>query len=332
MDRGSLRLRTLSSLPEGMLDCEVRDLAQLLEGPTLINLPGKVPEPLFLSTLLHGNETTGIRSIQQVLKELDLGQLPRALSILIGNVEAASRNERRLRGQPDYNRIWSRGDTPEHSIAREVLDRMAAVNVFACIDIHNNTGRNPHYAIVATRDDAHLSLARRFGSRIVYSTFPDSSCSVAFSELCPSITIEAGKVDDASGVQHVSTFLRECILDPGPADGDIEPYDLLHTVAVVKLREDCSVGLLGQQADVELLPDVDRFNFNLLDPGTTLGRARNDECFFIEASEARDNVSEYLVVEGGHLQTAKPLIPAMLTTDCEIIKLDCLCYFMERLL
>jgi succinylglutamate desuccinylase len=78
----------------------------VLPGPALIHLPGRRIPPLFVSVLLHGNEDTGWLAAQSVLKKYATVELPRALSLFIGNVEAARTGLRRLDGQPDYNRVW----------------------------------------------------------------------------------------------------------------------------------------------------------------------------------------------------------------------------------
>jgi succinylglutamate desuccinylase len=186
MSETELELQVLPSLPEGFLECGSRDLYKVLGGPTLIHLPGNQPgPPVFICTLLHGNETTGFEALQDILMHYG-GRPPRPVSIFIGNVSAARYGERFLPGQPDYNRIWTGGQSHEYQghevmIARQVLELMKELDVCACIDIHNNTGRNPHYAIIATRETPHLALARRFSDRVVYATYPDTSCSVAFS-------------------------------------------------------------------------------------------------------------------------------------------------------
>ena len=99
----SLELRELQALPKGFLEASVADLHALLGGPTLIHLKGPQP-PLFVSTLLHGNETTGIDALQTVLRDYAGTGLPRALSIFIGNTAAAAKGKRLLPGQPDFNR------------------------------------------------------------------------------------------------------------------------------------------------------------------------------------------------------------------------------------
>jgi hypothetical protein len=71
-------LTVLDSLPEGLLACEATDLHRVLDGPTLIHLPGRRPEPLFVSVLLHGNEVTGWQAARELLQEYQQRELPRA--------------------------------------------------------------------------------------------------------------------------------------------------------------------------------------------------------------------------------------------------------------
>jgi succinylglutamate desuccinylase len=110
--------------------------------------------------LLHGNEDSGVVALQSVLRAYGQRLLPRALSILIGNVAAAREGLRRLDHQPDYNRVWPGGkahtETPEYAAMQQVHSLMQARGVFASIDIHNNTGLNPHYCVISRLDQAAL--------------------------------------------------------------------------------------------------------------------------------------------------------------------------------
>jgi hypothetical protein len=48
-------------------------------------------------------------------------------------------------------------------------------------------------------------------------------------------------------------------------------------------------------------------------------------------NEAGEEIGErFFVIEDRELRIRRPVIPAMLTLDCEIIHQDCLCYLMER--
>jgi hypothetical protein len=99
-------LNEMNHVPEELLTAKAEDLLDILKAPTLIHLEGANPQPLFICTLLHGNETTGFYAIQQLLKKYKEKTLPRAISIFIGNITAAKEGQRRLDSQDDYNRIW----------------------------------------------------------------------------------------------------------------------------------------------------------------------------------------------------------------------------------
>jgi hypothetical protein len=138
-------LTQYEALPPGLLDLPAARLGEVLPGPTLIHLPGRRTPPLFVSVLLHGNEDTGWLAAQSVLKKYAAAELPRALSLFIGNIEAARSDLRRLDGQPDYNRVWPGSEEAhpaELAMMQRVVDVMCARGVFASIDIHNNTGLN----------------------------------------------------------------------------------------------------------------------------------------------------------------------------------------------
>ncbi len=53
------KLEQLDHVPDGLLDVAPELLHTVLPSSTLIHLKGKQQAPLFISVLLHGNETTG---------------------------------------------------------------------------------------------------------------------------------------------------------------------------------------------------------------------------------------------------------------------------------
>ena len=188
-------------LPDGLLEAKTTDLHELLGAPTLIHLQGERKEPLFISTLLHGNETTGFYAIQRLLKEYQGKALPRSVSLFIGNVEAAAADQRRLDHQPDYNRIWPgshHDDCAEKDMMKTVFNIMRKRKTFASIDIHNNTGYNPHYACVNILNPHCIQLAGMFGNTVVYFTSPKGVQSAAFSDFCPAVVLECGQSGEAA--------------------------------------------------------------------------------------------------------------------------------------
>lgn len=331
-------LTVYDHLPEGLLARPAYLLHEVLPGPSLIHLPGRREAPLFVSVLLHGNEDTGWRAIQSILEKHAASGLPRALSVFIGNLEAARRGLRRLDGQPDYNRVWPGAvdpDLPECRMAREVVDDMARRGVFASVDVHNNTGLNPHYACVNDLGQPHLHLATLFSRTVVYFRRPLGVQSAAFARLCPSVTVECGKAGSAGSLEHAAEFLEACLhLSEFPAHAvPAQDIDLFHTVATVKVPDGLSFGFGAPDRDIDFLPQLDHLNFRELERGALLGHVRPGSRACLQAvDEEGGEVGERLFdCGGGQIRLKTPLMPAMLTRDERVIRQDCLCYLMERL-
>jgi len=328
-------LTIIEELPDGFLEVEAQRLDELLNGPTLIHLAGERPEPLFISIMLHGNETTGLLAIQALLKRYQEHDLPRALSIFVGNVSAAALKQRRLDGQHDYNRIWTeQGDDQEHQMSTQVIEQMRQRRVFASIDVHNNTGLNPHYACINSLAPQFTRLASLFGRTVVYFTKPDGVQSKAFSALCPAVTLECGQPANAYGVEHASRYIETCLKLEQISEEPLEQHsiDLFHTVAIVKMPQDTRFGFSNNKTDIELLSEIDRFNFVEQPAGTRLGILHKNNARLECINEAGEEVNEqYFSYENNHIELALPVMPSMLTLNEQVIRQDCLCYLMERL-
>lgn len=328
-------LHITDTLPEGLLDCEAAQLHQHLSGPTLIHLPGRREQPLFVSVLLHGNETTGWEAIRSLLRDYRDRELPRALSLLIGNTSAAAQGLRRLDEQHDYNRVWAEGDSAEHAMAKLVVAEMRGREVFASIDIHNNTGLNPHYACVNVLDHRFFRLALLFSRTVVFFTQPAGVQTSAFAELCPAVTVECGQPGVPHGTEHARQFVEDVLhlaefeTRPVPA----QDIDLFHTVAVVRVNENASFSYTREDVELALLDDLDHMNFRELPAGTSFGRLGKESlaCLDVQDEKGNDAAARFFVAAGGELRTACAVMPSMLTLDERVIRQDCLCYLMERL-
>jgi hypothetical protein len=326
-------------LPDGLLEVAADGLAELLGGPTLIHLPGRRPEPLFVSVLAHGNETTGFNAVQSLLQKYLHQELPRALSLFIGNVDAARQGQRYLEGQPDYNRVWPgtmHAECEETRMLQRVIDSMRARGAFASIDIHNNTGINPHYACINRVDNRFLHLASLFSRTVVYFIRPLGVQSMAMSRVCPAVTIECGKPNHEYGTAHARDYIDACLHLQALPDHPVASHDvdLFHTVATVKIPEQVSFGFADEAGDLCLLSDIDHLNFRELPTGTPLGWLRDGASLQLDVRDDNDQdvQDRYFAVTENRLVTARPLMPSMFTLDKDIIRQDCLGYLMERLL
>lgn len=331
-------LVTLNHLPDGLLDLPAARLHERLDGPTLIHLPGRRPEPVFVSVLLHGNEDTGWEAMRQVLAKYGRYGLPRALSLFIGNVAAARVGMRQLDGQVDYNRVWP-GTTdvhrPEAEMMRAVVNDMARRRPFASVDIHNNTGINPHYACVNRLQPQFLQLATLFSRIVVYFLRPLGVQSAAFAPLCPAVTVECGKPHTVQGVRHAADFIEACLnLAAFPTHPvAAQDIDLYHTVATVQIPAHLSIGFEPAEADIVFPAKLDHLNFRELPAGSELGRVRPGlgRPLLVTDEEGRDVAQRLFDWNGDRLRLRRRLMPAMLTLDERVIRQDCLCYLMERL-
>jgi len=334
-------LQELYGLPDGLLDTETRDLARILAGPTLFHLKGEREPALFVSVLMHGNETVGWEGVRSLLKSylarFGRLRLPRSLSLFVGNVAAATAGVRHLPDQPDYNRVWPGTElphTPEHDLMQRVVDIMAARGVFASVDIHNNTGCNPHYGCVNVLDNRYLHLASLFSRTVVYFIRPKGVQSIAMAQLCPAVTLECGKVGERHGTDHAREYLDACLHLSSLPEHRVpaQDIDLFHTVAQVKVPEQVSFGFPPVDADVLFSPELERFNFRELPRGTALGKVIVNDGFRLDVrdEEGRDVAERYFHLEEGEIRLKQPVMPSMLTRDEAVIRQDCLCYLMER--
>ena len=328
-------LTILDHIPNGLLELEADQLCTILSGPTLIHLQGRRENPLFLSVLVHGNEQTGWLALRRLLNKYEGKTLPRALSVFIGNIDAAAQRLRHLPGQPDYNRVWDQGDTPEHQLMTEVMDEMRQRKPFASIDLHNNNGRNPHYACVTRLDPVWLQLANLFDRNVVYFTKPDSVQSNAFSSICPSVTVECGRPGEPHGIQHAFEFADACLHLSHIPNHPVTAHDmdLLHTVATVKIPDSTEFGFAVDGLPLNLHAKLDDFNFREIPAGTSLGTVspKLKEPVIVTDHENKLVTEHFFHIVDGQLLTCRPTIPAMLTCDVEIVRQDCLCYLMERM-
>ncbi len=333
-------LTVLDYVPDGLLQKNADELHEILSGPTLIHLPGGKLRPLFISVLLHGNEPTGWEAIKSYLtpylKNQQTNKLPRALSLFIANVSAAKEGKRVLKGQLDYNRVWSQHDSEEGRMMSSILQQMKEKRVFASIDIHNNTGKNPHYACINRQEHDFFQLAHLFSRTVVYFIKPDTVQSMAFSKLCPAVTVECGQPEHKFGVQHAKNYIEQAMAlgeftnQPMKA----EDFDLYHTMAIVKVPGQFGISFdPANITDINFDTDVDKLNFTALKGGEVLAKIDSGKKIFLQAvnEQGIDVAARYFDYSNGEIRTRISVMPSMLTTKEEIIRQDCLCYLMEKI-
>jgi len=327
-------LNEMSHIPEAFFNAQVDELQDLLGAPTLFHLDGINKQPLFICTLLHGNETTGFYAIQRLLQQYRNQELPRAISIFIGNVAAAKENQRHLDTQDDFNRIWPgshHSDSAEKDMMQIVTRIMMKKKPFASIDIHNNTGKNPHYGCINNLNPHGLVLASKFSNIAVYFTDPKGVQSSAFSDFCPSVVLECGQAGDQSGEDHALQYLDTILNLEDLSSHNNETLSLYHTIARVIIPKTVSIG--DGNKDVNLNVELEEKNFHAIQPGTEFAsiNSSKDKTIIVKNESHEDITGEYIERKNDKLRLKKAITLAMFTTNERAIRQDCVCYFMEEL-
>ena len=320
-------LRRIDCLPPGLLDVEAPALNDWLGAPTLLRLKGRERTPILISVLLHGNETSGWDGLRHVLRR-HAAALPRDLLILIGNVEAAAAGVRTLPDQADFNRIWR----PASGVAKEVLAGIGDEPLMAVVDLHNNTGKNPDYAVLTDLSPGSLGLAQLYGRVGVIVEEPDTVLTRAFAGRAPSIALELGPVGDPEANARAARYLNSLLdLAEVPA-GRLGDLRLFRTLARVHPPADAVFGFAGAdlgEFDLVLNGGIEASNFSQLPAGTEFGRAKSGFTLQVLDNNHRDVTDHFLEVRDGRILAARSLTPAMYTTDASVVRQDCLCYLME---
>ncbi len=332
MTRMALPLDQYDRLPERLTEITSREVRSVLPNPSLITVKGRRPQPLFLSTLLHGNETTSFEVLQELARRYRTQAPERSLLIFVGNVAAAEQGVRHLDREPDFNRIWSGVTGAYGELAERVVDIARAAEPFASIDVHNNTGDNPLYGCVNLLRPADLQLAARFAPRGVFYRNPPTTQSMAFSRICPAITLECGQSGDTDGLAGALDLIDYAMgLDdfdqhpPGPAD-----LMLFETIGRVVVDPGASISFGTPGAELILRADLETLNFRHMEAGTpwaSLGG--NMRPLSVVDEHGADLTSQFFRFTGDKVSLTKDVVPAMVTPDQSIIRSDCLCYLMR---
>ncbi len=330
-------LHVLHTPPADLYATPADRLAERLPGPTLLYLQGAQDPPLFLSVLLHGNETSGWDALRSVLASAR--PLPRSVMLFVGNVEAAARCVRSLPGQVDFNRIW-RGKHADTTLVSALLSQLAAQPLFAALDIHNNTGRNPHYSVITQITPQTLGLAYLFSDKAVLVEEPDSVLTRAVQAYCPATTVEVGPVNDPQSVTRTIDLLERYLrLETVPQERP-DNLTLLRSLARVHVVDnvefdfaDAADAARLSKDDLVLTAGMEAVNFHPVLAGTEFGFTRKPlhRALKVLDPEHRDVTAEFLREEHGDISLTRQVIPAMYTTDRDVIRQDCLCYFMETI-
>jgi hypothetical protein len=324
-----------SDLPESEIE-----FLQSLGGPTLIAMPGEDPtRTRVATTLLHGNEPSGLRAMHRWLRG---GGHPVTNALLfIASVGTALREPhfsyRQLPDNRDFNRCFSPPwIDAAGELAQEVLAAIVATEPECLIDLHNNTGHNPAYGVAARLGEAELGLVALFADRVVHAPLSLGTLVEATIDACPSMTIECGRSGDpeADDVARkgLKTFLER---DDLSLRSTTRPMRVLEEPVRVCVTSDISLSFADKanpDSHLTISSDIDRHNFEILPPGAPIGWLQPGTAWPLDARrpDGSECSREMFRIKNGVLETCHEFIPIMMTTKPAIAKSDCLFYAAQE--
>lgn len=333
------RLRVLEIAGREAVPDTPEALLRRAGGPCVLRVPGRDGgRTRAVSTLLHGNEPSGLRALHALLHE---GFVPAVdLLAFLGSVEAALApppfSRRALPGHADLNRCFAPPyEEGERALAGEVLACLREAAPEALVDVHNTTGHTPPYGVGTIVGDEQLHLVSLFAGAYVHSDLRLGTLVEATEREFPSVVIECGMAGDPASDALARAGLERFLGAAGlsPRREAVSRVQVVGRPVRVNVRTGARLAF-GEGpvpgADLTVLSDIDGRNFKPMPPGSLIGWVGGGAWpLWAVGAEGRDVSRDLFNARGSSLETRREIIPIMMTTDPEIARSDCLFYVVH---
>ena len=335
------RFHTWKDPEASQLPDTVTGFLAALSGPAHIHVSGEDSTRCrFATTLLHGNEPSGLLAVFALLKK----RVRPAVDIhfLIPGIDAARQPPgfrcRMLPQHKDLNRCFgpAGGDSEQELLAREILQRLESFRPESVIDIHNTSGSNPPFGVCIFRDQRHDALVSLFTHRIIVSDLKLGALMEISNARMPVVTIECGGSQDEESHRLAIAGLERYIttpdvLSPGQTGLSLEYFR--HPIRL-ELKPGCDIAYGDHSllpAGITLLPDIEDYNFGYVDGSNQLGFVSGDidSILSIRSPLGNQPASALFEQHQGAIFPSRRLKLFMITTNPEIARKDCLFYLVR---
>ena len=311
-----------------------------LQRPTVVRVAGRDrSRTRALSTLLHGNEPSGLFALHRWLLEQHTPEVD--MLFLLGGVTPAKMPPtltlRQRPGGLDLNRCFKEPfEGEEGAIAEAMLAELGTAKPECLLDVHNTSGAGPAFAVTITNDAAHQALASLFTDRLVMTDLRLGALMEYSEQEVPTVTIECGGSEDEQAHQRAYEGLvrytsRPDVLSLEKADWDVT---VLRNPIRVELAPEATIEYRPEPtglADLTFPPDIERRNFGVVSPDEPLGWVGEKGLGMLTAisHNRTEDMNRVLRVRDGQIYPAQSLKAFMITTNPVIAKSDCLFYAVK---
>lgn len=313
-----------------------------ISGPTVIDISGlDQTRTRVITTLIHGNEPSGLMAIHRWITNLSATQRPVTnLRFIICSPEAAAKSphfsHRFLDDGKDLNRCFSSTQTDGYYLrAQYIKDAINEVSPEAVFDIHNTSGIGPAFAVVTEKSELALSYTSLFCHSLILSDIKLGALMEQDFD-CQVITIECGGANDQQshevayeGICHIAQIenIGQChhIRD---VDVFLKPLRLQLSTDIELNYAKVDEGYPG----VTLLEDIEQINFSTFRKGHMLGwvDSKGLDNFKVMTPKGNNVTDEYFALRGNQVISKIDLDIFMATRIEKIAKSDCILYLVPH--
>ncbi len=314
----------------------VEEFLQKLGGPTFLWFPGiDSTRTRAVSTLLHGNESSGVRALHRWIRE---GHQPHVnVLCFIGSIGAALTDphfsHRCALSGKDLNRCFRAPfEGWEGAVAQALLEELDRIQPETLIDIHNTSGRSPAYGVTTRNGAMQETLAGIFCNHLIVTDLRLGTLMEATETAWPTVTIEVGGAQDPQAHKLAYRGFTQYALAKNLSNLS-SAVTVAHHPIRVELQKGASMTYAAApvaEVDLTLLPDIDRLNFGILSKEEPLGwiGPRGLEALWARNATGENLTSSLFSIDNGELRLAHPSRIMMATTNPDIAQSDCLFYIL----
>ena len=314
---------------------DAEEFLSLLSGPVWIRIPGRDPgTPRMMTTLLHGNEPSGLLALTRLLEEGVVPAVDLLCAVLAvgAALESPRFSHRSAPGKRDMNRCFALPfDGYEGNVAASLLELVDRVAPAALVDLHNTSGASPAYGVCTRTDSSRMGLVSLWAGLCIQTDLRLGTLMEAVDPRLPTVTIECGGAGQVSSHHRASEGLQK-YATVSRLPTEVELPVLLNPIRV-ELAPGATIAYGSapdSAADVILPVDADTHNFTAIAPGQRIGWLGPGGLSALVIAQASTTlaVEDLFYVEAGELAAARWLTPLMVTTDPDVARQDCLFYVL----